>query len=432
MPLILPHTALFPLGSSEGTSTQLSRTLASPSALSTVASLLYFETVTLVPFGASDSLGLPAPAEVTSRSEDAVRRWGESGLKMTELWAHPDYTLQEVVDINYVLYVALRESFKHAFNSFFSEGVLLEQPVEGYWNSEERTIPVAGTDRLSLPEVIEIANREPRVLAFDGQGKFGETGAEVLRASVTANPPMSLYLLEMFRETNPELRDSVSQEVKLKHLVRSTQLVTFVCAISTPLTDSVVTDSERYLSAHSYIRSRNFDLVEEPSLDNSRSVDITASEVLREALVELPLAMPRSPEALMRLRELLGPELKDLRHALRDIARDLHYEQRGAPSRGAIVYKADQRLLRPLRNLRRRLAHPSREMLRNLFTAEGFLSSTVGLGVALLGLVPPPAATVLGGAIPLLAAALKTRRERRAEIDRVEGLAFLLKLPRQI
>jgi hypothetical protein len=135
-----------------------------------------------------------------------------------------------------------------------------------------------------------------------------------------------------------------------------------------------------------------------------------------EVLRNLPCVIPRSAESVLTIRASMKDELAEFSHVLDEAIADLHY-QTEKPTSHDLRRLADQRFSRPLRQLERRLAHPNREMLRNLVRTETVLGSVVGLTMATVSGLGSVAVAGAALAVATASAAIHTALGRREAIE---------------
>jgi hypothetical protein len=145
--------------------------------------------------------------------------------------------------------------------------------------------------------------------------------------------------------------------------------------------------------------------------------------ILTEALVALPCIVPRSLEALIEVREDLATELSDLRHHLQRVATDLAYAEKLTAHQ--IRQAVDVEVLRPLRDLQRRLRHPTRRLATNLLTGGPFVGATLAY-IASQAIGDASLSSFVAAVAALAVAAAKTESDRVETINQ-SPVAFLLK-----
>jgi hypothetical protein len=153
--------------------------------------------------------------------------------------------------------------------------------------------------------------------------------------------------------------------------------------------------------------------------------DLVALRLFAETLTQVPAVIPRSPQAILELRQQLKEELEEFRNGVKYGATDLLQES-DPPTQAKIQHIVETRFVRPLDKLNRRLAHPNKELLRNLVSTNSVVASGLTFGLTLLTGGTGLLAAFLGAVAPLFTTALKTKFDRDKAIDE-SGVGFLIR-----
>ena len=187
---------------------------------------------------------------------------------------------------------------------------------------------------------------------------------------------------------------------------------------------SSVASSEAVADLHESVLHL-LDLVDQPSRRSSDGTDAIASRVVAQTLVALPVVAPRSLDALLEIRHRLAAELAAFRGSVDEVVRDLRYAK--TLDARDIEHVVDHKFRRPVEDLRRRFAAPTRDILRNLVTTESVAGYAASFSTTMISGGEVATAQALAALSAIGVSALKTHFERQKQISD-SSVAFLLKL----
>lgn len=135
-----------------------------------------------------------------------------------------------------------------------------------------------------------------------------------------------------------------------------------------------------------------------------------ANRLLATAFLALPVILPRTLGAIAEIRSSLADSLDQFRAHLDDLASELIYTE--SLNERDVQHAVRKHLVRPVQELSRQLAHPSRAVARNLLTSPSIITGAIAFGTAILS-GAPVLAPVLAGLSATLSAALKARVDQQ-------------------
>ena len=147
--------------------------------------------------------------------------------------------------------------------------------------------------------------------------------------------------------------------------------------------------------------------------------------LLGQTLLELPMLVPRDPEAILEIREIFEEERHVLGEHIDRLSDDL--SAGGAPADKEIVLAARQHLVRPFRDLERKLKNPGRRLAKNLLSSPGLVGASIAFaaGVASGGRY----GALLAALGSILSSAVSTRLQEEDTIE-ASHVSFLLRVQR--
>jgi hypothetical protein len=151
-------------------------------------------------------------------------------------------------------------------------------------------------------------------------------------------------------------------------------------------------------------------------------------EIARRTLMRLPIAVPRSPEALLSIRQELEPSLNAFRERITALALDMVAAGDDLPPDHQIEQLVTNQLTEPLRTLRDELSTPSSKYFGRLLRAETVATALVSMAHFLMPAVPAMGAASIAtvGVAALQAAIARGMQVRDARARPAVG--FLLQL----
>jgi hypothetical protein len=388
--------------------------------VSTVASLIYFESL-------STHTGVPpvigwSPQATSTVHEGILRAYRHSSPEERlglDRWVQiPHLECRDALWLHYDNHLRTIQAFLTEFKPLIAEDVIRPR---GTLNTDD----MASVDRL-LDEVGPIA------LRWGGNilEKCSVDEKSILLAAMTESDS-SAYLVpstvRILEHSDPELLDSTGPAAY--YIVR---LKMYLADLMIEALRAEERPSLVYRPVQHKVLSLLHDLcvirkavVAVDGLQPRADADSVAHQLTAEVLRKVPLIRPRTAAAVLDVRCSLAEELDDFRQAVRDIAKDLEHTMGGEIAQKELEFQADAKILRPLRNLERRLKHPGRDLAKNILSTGSFAAQAVSLGLATatgIGALGTPLLTVSSG---LLASAVQTKFKRQDMID-ASGLGFVI------
>jgi len=427
-PIIYPYHALDPYPAEDNVTSRTGEI---------AASLLYFPSVTLGRIGFPDELQLYSSDEILEERRRIIARRGEAMVQAYFRQYIPgDLTLGEKIKLDFTRYWYREQKFRQSYLPLIQAGVLKTVSLAQITEEMKQTaqIPASDSDALSLKAPLNFFLTRYYDKGFAPWFK-DDPAAESAFSDASNDSDghglMGMYLWKTLAATDSsgffEKTDPVSQ---LAFMDAAFMLDVFhQTLLSTILRQPILV----YENAHIQIREKFLSTISEgkgntPSTPDQDRVALSLfTETLRHPLHRLPIALPRSPEAILELRNQLSEELDDFRQALQYAARDFLYEASTGPvSEEKIKQIADKNFMRPVEKLERRLRHPGREMLRNLFTAPPWATAAISFSVS--ALAGSLAASTILGALGATAALIAKTKVDRAKAVEDSDVAFLFRM----
>jgi hypothetical protein len=392
------------------------------------ASLLLSDCVTLARTGTATNVELQLPSR-NALEQWAVSTLGAVGADETMDPLKPFFldslTLEDAALLAYALY---EHRFGKALTSckeLIDEGVLdyvltLNDPSES-------------SSAVSADRSMNDLSRDAYVALFsDSLEQLTTVADEAVGVSLTHSdgiPLSALRHLQWLGERATDFRRSRDPAFKLALLRHAYAIETFLQSTSAELHHGpVLTLVPEHASARRAVTEllRRFrpEVGARATTEQDRSVAELSVGIFGYTLTRLPTIIPPSAEALLETRDFLATELDDLKAALRTIALDA-LDASAAAEYSSIQDLANRRLLAPLRALELRLAHPSREWMRNMLRSSATTGIVVTAALSHWAQFPPAAQLVASLLSIPIGAALQTAADRRKDVDN-SGLQFLL------
>lgn len=395
-----------------------------------LASLLYFDTVTLGTPGLPQELGLPTSDEALADLDRIRSERGPGAIYAFLL--HGDFSglsVGDVATLSFLRYWYDRDKFLKSYTPLIDAGVIRTISLAAINDEARSQAEFVGSDQLdninmfgALSGYVVHADALKRRLKEESQ-------KAVLQTTITDTDGLGFhawYLRSILASENPDYL-TTSASARLGEFYHEAVLldVHHQALISTIVGTPLVSFEQDHIRMRSAYISR----VEDLNQDQNKPSDVEslAVQVMAETLSQLPAVIPKSVEALLELRSKLAEELVEFREAIKHAAIDIHQGDK-EPDERQIKNFVDHTFQRPVTKLSRRLSHPNRDLMRNLITTESVVSGAVAFAM-ICGSNPGQSAALsaLGGvAAGSIVAALKTRTDRSKEIE-TSGVAFLLK-----
>jgi len=303
--------------------------------------------------------------------------------------------------------------FHKEYDSLLNENVIVEWLVESVWKQALSSTPdIFGPsgDLAAFVKFFIESNMAQSMLDWNRDAI--ETGIRgCLKQSATLGASASL-MLEYLRQYHPHDLNATVDEVAVKRHFELLMLDMFLFGMNALTTDIFVGSAD----AQALVP-----FLSSPARIAIDEVEFRAARILATALPALPLAMPKSADSILEMRHRLGDELGDLRNTLREAARTVTYDDSASYQKAAF-----DAIEKPLNSLRRRLAYPNRDLLRNLVTQAGVVSAIIAVGTAWLPHGPDFWSSILAASVATGAAAGKTLLDR-AKMSEDSGVGFFLK-----
>lgn len=392
-----------------------------------VASLLYFDSIycptlaTVPEIRRELQTSIPSPEQFSRLARDPrVARYAarkhDHGL-----------TIDESVVVDMTAYIRMRAEFEKEYAPLWKEGVVVPISFCGTVQSLDSMHPaeahsVQGWATMFVNDIV------PHLSAVIAEkaayADYNEWMADVARINSTL-PVTAAYVREAFVQAGALKLLSSARAIDRAIFGRIVLLFDIFCRriLSGPL--PVVTASNGYLHLQELMAAEVFawrGMQPVPAVTQ----ESIANKIAAHCIAELPVPFPRSAESILHVRQALRTELDAFRSVVSDAAEDIVLSETDGAA--ALHRQFAARISRPLRDLRRRLQSPNRELLRNLVSSQSIIAAVaVSLMAAMSTGINDISATVIGIATPTLTAAIKTLLDRRHDVQ-TSGLAFLIKL----
>ena len=150
-----------------------------------------------------------------------------------------------------------------------------------------------------------------------------------------------------------------------------------------------------------------------------------SARLLGQTLVELPMLVPRAPEAILEIREIFDEERRAFIEHVDRLSEDL--SAAGGTGDEEIVSAARRHLVRPFRDLERKLKNPGRRLAKNLLSSPGLVGASIAFaaGVASGGRY----GALLAALGSILSSAVSTRLQEEDTVE-ASNVSFLLRVQR--
>ncbi|MGA2258638.1 MAG: hypothetical protein ABSG53_28565 [Thermoguttaceae bacterium] len=399
-----------------------------PRAVETAATLLYFDTVTLGRLGDPKELGLPSPEDALEEVDRIKERHGADAVRaFNQAGKFVGLTVGEIATLCFVRYWYELARFHKYYAPLIEAGVV--RPVSLAAITEDARLNAEFTNSTAerwLNMNAALAGFVAYYDDFKGWPKDDAEAKTFAAALGDADGPglTGWYLRKILSETNPKLLQNTEQARQGEFFRESFLLdIHHQTLLSTLLRLPVVSFDEAHLGLRGGYAAKLLALHGEEAAPPDR--EALAVRLVAETLTQMPVVMPRSPAAILELRRDLAEELEEFRHGIRNVATDLA-QASGPVTQKQIEYSIEKNFARALDKLSRRLAHPNRDMLRNLVTTPAVISGGVSFTLGLVSTGQNLLSLFLGAAAAVLSAATKTWVDRKKEEEQ-SGIAFLVK-----
>ncbi len=410
---LFPHHALAPVKASSNPSVE-------DAAL--YATLLYADTITLTGLGPSDTVAFPSDTAMRREIDGLVSLYGRGPMDVLD----EKFTWHQAAALSYAIYHDRQVDFRKTWQPLLKESVVeiwdlsrvapLMQQI-----AEKDGIP--GAEAYGLAGILKVfVDSMPRMLRWLDDSRIADAVGDAA-SRYDGLGIASVYLRGLLEKLDSadlnmfmEGRDRASKRVlfSLAYL-----LGTFLQAFtSETVHSSVLCFSQHDLS----LRSRFLSFFGRQMTAERNPLQL---ELLSETAVQIPEILPRSPQSVLMIRSSLSAELAAFRRAVDESTEDLLSEE-PTTSKQAIARQVRERFKRPLEDLIRRLAHPNRELTRNILGKDALVTGGLSLMSALSAGGPALFSAMLGVAVPVLVGSLQTRFQRQREMERAPEIAFLL------
>ncbi len=392
-----------------------------------VASLLYFDSVycptlaTVPEIGPELQSSIPGPVQLARLARDP------RVARLLAGKADHGLTINEWVGVYLAGYIRARKEFEDEYTPLWKENIVIPlsfckalQNLDSSKPAEHRT--VRGWAHAFVDQVV------PHLAAvIPERQEYADYANWVVDVYQTSSSiaVAAAYVREALEHAGAQRFLASDRVFDLAIFSRIVLLFDVFCRriLTGPL--PTITACEGYLHLQELMAREVFVWQTESGLEHSRQQSI-AHKIATHCVAELPVPFPRSIEAIIHVRQALAPELEAFRTVVTDAAENVLLSDRDSPAN--IHGEFTMKLARPLRDLRRRLGSPNRELIRNLVSNQSIITAVaVSLMAGASTGINDVSAAILGIAAPTLTAAIRTLLDRGQDIRR-SGLAFLLRL----
>ena len=395
------------------------------------AALLYFDTITLGRPGYPDEL---EPGSVESAMEEMRAIDERRGQDVVNMFlregSHEGLSVDELAGLTFLRYWYNEQKFRKSYAPLLQSGVIRTLSLASITAKARES---AGRDS-EAAQVLHMNSVLAGHLASEDRIKNWPSGdAEMADYSAAFSDADGIglgcmYLRSILKKSGQQgYLAATSQSAKQTFLRRAFLLDVFHQSV---LSTMLGVSRASFENVHLHLQSRYISKIQstaDASIDDSAENARLAFRLFSETLNQVPAIIPRSPEAICELRTILAEELSAFRHAIKNASADFLHEKRGSPpDERTIKHLAEKHFLRPLESLNRRLAHPNRELLRNLVSTNSVVFGGVALGMAFMANLAGALTAVMGISIAALTGALKTRFDRQKEIEQSD-VGFLIR-----
>lgn len=408
----------------------------SPEWVSTVASLLYFDRLTLGRLGYPDELALP---DEHAALDEMKRIQAETGERASAFWRDGSIdglTCGQIVKLAYTQYLYHDHRYRRDFAPLIEAGVVRSASLAQITAESVEAARRAGEDTTGLDLMGAMAGYVTSDLFGGDPGKTDAAFDEAFFAS-DGTDLTAAYLEHVLRHGRygdlDRVLASVDPRVIMEYQREAFLLDMFHQALLGGLLGLPVLStrtSQLEIRARAMRTMADLEASEPtpaPSLKGRESTEALAARLFAETLVQLPAVTPKSPEDILALRTKLADSLSDFRESVRRVAEDLiDASGGGAVDPSKIGAKVRKEFARPLADLEKRLSHPSRDLARNLIVSDNLMTGVVTFAATLFAGDPMTAAVTLGISVPLLTASVKTLFDRQTKVEQSK-VGFLIR-----
>ncbi|MCI0563148.1 MAG: hypothetical protein MN733_32115 [Nitrososphaera sp.] len=436
--ILYPYHTLIPY--------QIDDDIPAPELAAIAATLLYFDRVTLGRLGYADELSLPGVAELLeqakrieeTRGKDKVDAWRQGKyIGKYNVAANEGLSCSDIFTLAHLAYTYDDLKFRKSYWPLLNEDILRIASLATITRGARSSAEAAGSDQAKY---LDIRSLLVGYMSYkDEFAGWPETDADVkvfgeAYRDADGSGFTGAYLQQLIKKSVPDELDKMEFDT-LSALQREAFLMDLFSqtALSHMLHLPIVSLAEAHLTLRARYAAR---MPKRQAVDATpQSTEALATQLFTQTLIKLPTVIPKSCEALLETRMRLADELQSFRDAVNDAAEDLVDAADGSVvSIKKVAQTVKQKFVRPLRDLERKLQHPSRDLGRNLVSNPSFVTSGVTLATAVLaglgGVVEMTTALLTGVsgavAVPVLTQAVKTKFDRQREIEK-SSVAFLVR-----
>jgi hypothetical protein len=385
----------------------------------TAASLLYCEKVLLSHYSSptqmnkfmdnTERIRTFVKIQETKRSAFEAYR---NGLPITQC----NFTVDEMILVLSGDYLMELSKRRQMYKPLMQEQVLL-------WASSSRTLAEVGihataSDRSITDEMID------EICEWDYDTWFSMNGRSNFlvgaRSSAVALGPALMHIRQRLLQSKPAALVENTPERRQFWLCKAFQLELFCHCLITPKNRVDISLNNNVGQALSEVSHFLRQTVHKADVPQPSRIDPSA--LLAEFFVQMPLVKPRSPEAILELRQKYDAELSEFREHLKNLAFDLGQQyQDSALNISATV---SRELVAKFRDLNRRYKAGRKTFWRELAATIGTgvvaLTSTFTLNLPMISAV----LSILGTGL-LIKSVQQLSKEK--ELVETSGIGFLLR-----